>query len=64
MKINTVVDYGMPCMMAEHHLKEIHLLMLDKKYYEAMDKCRDAQRNIDQLLRAIEFMKANDGRSN
>jgi hypothetical protein len=53
MKINQVIDYALPCMLAENALKEVHQNMLDKNYDDALNKCFTAMTNIAKIMEAI-----------
>jgi len=53
MKINQVIDYALPCMLAENALKEVHQNMLDKNYDDALNECFTAITNIAKIMEAI-----------
>jgi hypothetical protein len=54
MKIEKVIDYALPCMLAEKELKEAHQFMLENKYRDAMKSGVKATDYIHQMLDAIE----------
>ena len=54
MKIEKVIDYALPCMLAEKELKEAHQFMLENKYLSAMESGVKAIDYIHQMLDAIE----------
>ena len=54
MKIEKVIDYALPCMLAEKELKEAHQFMLQNKYLSAMESGVKAIDYIHQMLDAIE----------
>ena len=41
MKSQPVIDYAMPCMMAEKALKDLHNAVLDQKLDEAIEHCME-----------------------
>jgi hypothetical protein len=57
MNTEEIIDYALPCMMAEKDLKQVHELMLANNHHEAINKCRDALFRIEELIRSIQFMK-------
>lgn len=57
MYITSVIDYAYPMMAAEKSLKEAHLLMLDKKYDEALDELLIAASEVKMTINAIRHMK-------
>ena len=54
MNIEKIIDYALPCMLAEKELKEAHQLMLQNKYREAIESGVKAIDHIHQMLDAIE----------
>jgi hypothetical protein len=54
MKVEEIIDYALPCMLAEKELKEAHQLMLQNKYQEAMESGVKAIDHIHHMLYAIE----------
>ena len=60
MYMTAVIDYAYPMMAAEKSLKETHLLMLDKKYDEALDELLIAASEIKMTINAIRHMKEQD----
>jgi len=52
-----IVDYAMPCMLAEKALKELHLAMLENDFDKATVEGTKAMIEIADALRAIEEMK-------
>jgi len=57
MKIEKINDYALPCMNAEHSLKEAHLAMLDKHYDDAIYECTVAITYIEKMIQAIKEEK-------
>lgn len=53
MKIEKINDYALPCMKAEHALKEAHICMLNQEYDDALDQCAIAITNISDMMQAI-----------
>jgi hypothetical protein len=53
MKIEKINDYALPCMNAEHALKEAHLAMLNKHYDDAIYECTQAITYIERMMEAI-----------
>ena len=60
MKIEQVNDYALPCMQAEHALKEVHQCMLSNHYDDAIYECTVALTYIDRMMEAIKHMKEQD----
>ena len=54
MNIEKVIDYALPCMLAEKELKEAHQFMLQNKYQDAIKNGVKAIDYIHQMLDAIE----------
>ena len=54
MNIEKVIDYALPCMLAEKELKEAHRFMLENKYRDAMESGVKAIDYIHHMLDAIE----------
>ena len=54
-----IVDYAMPCMMAENALKSVHNSMLDHKYDEALVQCNEAIKQINETVLAIKHEQKN-----
>ena len=52
-----IVDYALPCMMAENALKKLHQHMLENEYEAAMQAGSDALVEVFETLRAIRIMK-------
>lgn len=52
-----VIDYALPCMMAENALKKAHNAMLDKNYDEAMGETLTAIAESRLMYNAIRYMK-------
>ena len=57
MKIEKVNDYALPCMQAEHALKEAHQCMLSNHYDDALYECTVALTYIASMMDAIKQMK-------
>ena len=57
MKIETVKDYALPCMLAENALKEVHQLMLGNKYQDALQECKIVVKHIADMILAIEHAR-------
>ena len=57
MKIEKINDYALPCMNAEHALKEAHLCMLNKHYDDAIYECTVALTYIANTIQAIKEIK-------
>ena len=60
MKIEVIKDYALPCMQAEHALKEVHQCMLSNHYDDAIYECTVALTYIDRTMEAIKHMKEQD----
>jgi hypothetical protein len=58
MKIEQIIDYALPCMLAENALKEVHLSMLDKNYDDALNECFKAMTNIAKIMEAIKHERS------
>ena len=58
MKIEKINDYALPCMQAEHALKEVHQCMLNNHYDDAVYECTVALTYIGNMIEAIKQMKA------
>jgi hypothetical protein len=54
MNIEKIIDYALPCMLAEKELKEAHQLMLQNRYREAIESGIKAIDHIHNMLDAIE----------
>ena len=54
MKIEEIVDYAMPCMLAEKALKETHQFMLAQQPMKAMVVGIMAIKYVNNMLDAIE----------
>lgn len=54
MKIEEIVDYAMPCMLAEKALKETHQYMLAQQPMKAMVVGIMAIKYVNDMLDAIE----------
>ena len=57
MKIEKINDYALPCMNAEHALKEAHLCMLNKYYDDAIYECEQSITYIARMIEAIKEAK-------
>jgi len=57
MKIEKINDYALPCMNAEHSLKNAHLAVLDKNYDDAIYECTQAITHIAKMMEAIKEAK-------
>ena len=55
--MDAVVDYALPCMLAENALKKAHNAMLDKNYDEAMGETLTAIAEVRLMYNAIRYMK-------
>ena len=55
--MDAVVDYALPCMLAESALKKAHNAMLDKNYDEAMGETLTAIAEARLMYNAIRYMK-------
>ncbi len=55
-----VVDYAYPCMMAERALKNLHNLMLEGKYDEAVTAGIEALADVRLTIQAIKDMRERD----
>ena len=54
MNIEKIIDYALPCMLAEKELKEAHQFMLQNKYLSAMENGVKAIDYIHHMLDDIE----------
>jgi hypothetical protein len=57
MKIEKINDYALPCMQAEHALKEAHQCMLSNHYDDAIYECTVALTYIASMIEAIKHAK-------
>lgn len=57
MNIEKIDDYAMPCMQAEHALKEVHQCMLSNHYDDAIYECTVALTYIANMIEAIKHAK-------
>ena len=57
MKIEKINDYALPCINAEHALKEAQLCMLNKHYDDAIYECEQAITYIARMMEAIKEAK-------
>jgi len=57
MKVQEIIDYAYPNMMAEKHLKAAHLAMLFKQYDAALDHTAEAIAYADTMMEAIKEMR-------
>jgi len=57
MKIEKINDYALPCMQAEHALKEAHQCMLSNHYDDAIYECTVALTYIASMIEAIKYAK-------
>lgn len=55
--IEDIVDYAMPCMMAERSLKKAHEYVLEKKYDEAISAAMQATGECRLLVVSLKEMK-------
>ena len=55
-----MVDYAYPCMMAERALKNLHNLMLEGKYDEAVTAGIEALADVRLTIQAIKDMRERD----
>ena len=56
-KATVIVDYAMPCMMAEKALKDLHNAVLDQKLDEAIEHCMETIVQSRLLLASLKHMK-------
>ena len=63
MKIETVTDYALPCMLAENALKEAHQQMLNNQHDQALDQCVTALTQIANMMAAIKYDQAKNAKS-
>ena len=54
MSIEKIIDYALPCMLAEKELKEAHQFMLQNKHRDALESGIKAIDHIHNMLDAIE----------
>ncbi len=52
-----LIDYALPCMMAENSLKKVHSLMLDKNYDQAIEVVYECIKHTAMLFHSIKHMK-------
>lgn len=52
-----LVDYAYPCMMAEKALKNLHALMLEGKYDEAVTAGIEALADVRLTIQAVKTMR-------
>ncbi len=52
-----LVDYAYPCMMAEKALKDLHALMLEGKYDEAVTAGIEALTDVRLTIQAVKAMR-------
>ena len=52
-----LIDYALPCMMAENSLKKVHSFMLDKNYDEATELVYECIKHSVMLFHSIQHMK-------
>ncbi len=57
MKTQEIIDYAMPCMMAERSLKRTHDYVLEGKYDEAITAAMQAAAESRLLVVALKEMK-------
>ena len=57
MKVQEIIDYAYPCMMAEKHLHAAHQAMLLKQYDAALDHTAEAIAYADLMRDAIRAMR-------
>lgn len=57
MKTQEIIDYAMPCMMAERSLKKTHDYVLEGKYDEAITAATQAAAESRILVVALKEMK-------
>jgi hypothetical protein len=57
MKTLEIIDYAMPCMMAERSLKKAHDFVLEKKFDEAITAATQAAAESRLLVVALKEMK-------
>lgn len=55
--METIVDYAMPTMMAEKHLKELHYAALDKDYAKAREMALQAMADVRMAYQALRIME-------
>ena len=57
MKVQEIIDYAYPNMMAEKHLRAAHHAMLLKQYDAALDHTAEAIAYADTMMEAIREMR-------
>lgn len=55
--METIVDYALPTMMAEKHLKELHNAALDKDYGKAKEMALQAMADVRLAYQALRIME-------
>lgn len=60
MKTEEIIDYAMPCMMAERYLKKVHDAVLRSDYDEAISAAAQAAVESRLLAVALKEMKERD----
>jgi hypothetical protein len=61
MKVQEIIDYAYPNMMAEKHLRAAHQAMLWKQYDAALDHTAEAIAYADTMMDAIRAMRKQAG---
>ena len=61
MKVQEIIDYAYPNMMAEKHLQAAHQAMLMKQYDAALDHTAEAIVYADLMTDAIRAMRKQAG---
>ena len=59
--MSEIVDYAMPCMMAERSLKKAHDCVLARKYDEAITAATQAAAECRLLVVTLKEMKEREG---
>lgn len=57
MKVEQIIDYAYPCMMAENKLKLVHEFMLQNKYDDALFEATLVITYVADMMQAIKEMK-------
>jgi len=57
MKVQEIIDYAYPNMMAEKYLKAAHDAMLAKEYETALDHTHEAIAQAEMMMEAIKEMR-------
>lgn len=57
MKNEDIIDYAMPCMMAERLLKKVHQCALESNFLGAIDATAQAISECTHLLNALQEMR-------